>query len=131
MVVDEEQYIQVTNVPQGAALVIKIHLQSLGSFIGALTVSKNEPVRSIHLDLKQILVEGFQVKNRKLAVTFVCRILKESQHSRVFTLRNPWIGTLLSILREMHNFSQIIQPGQPNSSEYLPEIDLLFKALNV
>lgn len=112
-------------------MVIKNYLQSLGSFIGALTVSKNEAVRSNHLDLKQILVEGFQVKNRKLAVTFVCRILKESQHSKVFNLRNPWISTLLSILREMHNYSQSMQPGQPSSSEYLPEIDLLFKALNV
>jgi hypothetical protein len=59
MVVDEEQFLQVSNVPQGAALVIKNYLQSLGSFIGALTVAKNEPVRSLHLDLKQILVEGF------------------------------------------------------------------------
>jgi CCR4-NOT transcription complex subunit 1 len=124
----------VSNVPQGAAVVIKNYLQSLGSFIGALTVAKNEPVRSLHLDLKQILVEGFQVKNRKLAVTFVCRILKESQQSRVFNLRNPWMSTLLSILREMHNLSSINSPGQPNipnSTEYLPEIDLLFKTLNV
>jgi hypothetical protein len=116
MVVDEEQFLQVCNVPgsQGGAL-IKNYLQSLGSFIGSLTIAKNEPVRTIHLNLKQILVEGFQVKNRKLAVIFVCRILKESQNSRIFGLSNPWVATLLSILKEMHNLSQILQNGQPTS----------------
>jgi len=84
---------------------LKGYLASLGSFVGNLTIAKNEPIRAIHLDLKQILIEGFQVKNNRLAVTFVCRILKESVNARVFTVRNPWILSLLSILREIYDFN--------------------------
>ena len=66
-------------------------------------------------------------------MTFVCRILKESQHSRVFTPRNPWINTLMAILREISELSQLYDlphNRQPNS-DHLMEIDSLFKALNV
>ena len=52
MVIDEEEFMKVTNAAQGAAGVIKGYLSSLGSFVGNLTISKNEPIRSAHLDLK-------------------------------------------------------------------------------
>jgi CCR4-NOT transcription complex subunit 1 len=106
MLVDEEEFIKVTNVVQGSASLLKGYLSSLGSFIGNMTIAKGEPIRSSQLDLKQILIEGFPTKNRRLAVAFVCRILKESQHSRVFTVRNPWCNTLLCILREIYDYSQ-------------------------
>lgn len=66
-------------------------------------------------------------------MTFVCRVLKESQHSRVFTPRNPWINTLMAILREVYDItlhSDLTHNRQPNS-DHLMEIDSLFKALNV
>lgn len=74
---------------------LKNYIASLGSFVGNLTLSKNEPLRQNQIDLKQILVEGYQVKNKKLAVVFVCRILKECAGSRVFNTRNPWLVTIL------------------------------------
>lgn len=52
MVVDEDKFMKVTNVPQGSGAVIKGYLVSLGTFLGMLTVAKNEPIRSVHLDLK-------------------------------------------------------------------------------
>lgn len=109
---------------------IKSYLSSLGTFIGSLTIAKNEPIRGQYIDLKQILVEGFQTKNRRLSVAFVSRILKEAQHSRVFTPRNPWVNTLLQILREIYDFSQPMQNKQ-HHAENLMEIDSLFKCLNV
>lgn len=129
MVVDEEKFLKVTNVPQGSAAVIKGYLSSLGTFVGSLTVAKNEPIRSVHLDLKQILIEGSQVKNCLLAVAFVCRVLKESQHSNVFTPRNPWMQSLLSILKEIYDQSQ--SPNKPGNDEKRLEIESLFKAVNV
>ena len=95
LIIDEEEFLKVTNVAQGASSMIKSYLSSLGTFIGSLTIAKNEPIRGQYIDLKQILIEGFQTKNRRLVVAFVSRILKEAQHSRVFTPRNPWVNTLL------------------------------------
>ena len=97
MLLDEEEVSKLS----GGQANIKSYVASLGSFVGSLTIAKNEPIRVSHLDLKQILIEGFQVKNRKIAVIFVCRILKESSGSRVFNLRNPWINALLMILKDI------------------------------
>ena len=127
MVIDEEEFMKVTNVAQGSAAVIKAYLSSLGSFVGSLTLAKNEAIRSTHLDLKQILIEGFQVKNVRLAVTFVCRIIKESHQSRVFTHRNPWIHTLLGILSEIYKYLFT----KTGNTDHLMEIDTLFRAMQV
>jgi hypothetical protein len=103
LLIDEEEFIKITNVAQGAASMLKGYLGSLGTFIGCLTIAKNEPIMGRFLDLKQILVEGFQTKNRRMSVAFVCRILKECSNSRVFSPRNPWVNTLLQILREIYD----------------------------
>lgn len=46
-------------------------------------------------------MESCTVKNKRLAIVFVCRILKETESSRVFNQRNPWVSCLLQSLREM------------------------------
>ena len=130
MVVDEEKFMKVTTVPQGSGAVIKGYLVSLGTFLGSLTVAKNEPIRSVHLDLKQILIEGSQARNSLLAVAFVCRILKESQVSSVFTPRNPWMNSLLSLLKEIYDQCQTV-PGKPGTDDKRLEIESLFKAIHV
>jgi CCR4-NOT transcription complex subunit 1 len=101
MLIDEDEFSQCSN---NGPSILKSYVASLGSFIGSMTLARNEPIRTSHLDLKQILVEGWQVKSRKLAIIFVCRVLKESQHSRVFNLRNPYICTMLQILKEIQQF---------------------------
>lgn len=103
MLIDEEEFHKVTNVAHGAGSLIKGYLQSLGTFIGSLTLAENEPIRSNYLNLKQILFEGAHAKNSRFAVAFVCRILKESGRSQFFTHNNPWLKSLLGILREIYD----------------------------
>jgi hypothetical protein len=59
------------------------------------------------LDLKHLLLVGFHdVPNRRLIVTFVCRILKEATQSMIFKKPcNPWMYGLLQIIREIYHFS--------------------------
>lgn len=68
------------------------------------------------------MIEGFHAKNRKLAVAFVCGILKESNQSRVFSPRNPWIHSLLQILREIQ------ESAAPNPSYEIESLFTLLKA---
>lgn len=91
LIINEDELSKVLAVAQGSGSVVKSYLASLGSFIGMLTLAKNEPIRNINLDLKQILVEAFPNKNRRLAVTFVCRILKETSQSKIFSVKCPWM----------------------------------------
>lgn len=73
----------------------------MGSFVGMLTFASNRPIMRCDVDLKQLLVEGFLKKN-KLAIIFVCRVMKEAtkDHLKVFHKKNPFIKSLLEILKE-------------------------------
>lgn len=66
-----------------------------------LTFAANRPILRTEVDLKQLLVEGFLTKN-KLAILFVCRVIKEATKDRytVFNKRFPYIRTLLETLKE-------------------------------
>jgi hypothetical protein len=51
-----------------------------------------------------MLVSGFQDRNRRLTAVFICRILKESVKSQIFRVSNPWINSLLQVLREIYDY---------------------------
>jgi len=72
-------------------------------------LASSRPILSKELDMKQLLLQGFAHDNRKLVITFVCRILKEAHRSQIFKVSNPWVNGLLQILREIYEICQ-----QPN-----------------
>jgi CCR4-NOT transcription complex subunit 1 len=66
-----------------------------------VTLGCHRPLLTKEIDLKQMLVEGFQSEKLRNVVVFVCRILREGSKSPVFKITNPWVSTLLSILKEI------------------------------
>ena len=79
------------------------------------------------------MIEGSQFKNSRFPVAFVCRILKESRSSKLFTPKNPWMLSLLQILKEMYENAHI-QSNIGNAAintDNIMEIDSLFTALNI
>lgn len=66
----------------------------------------------------------------KLVVTFVCRILKESERSSVFKVHNPWINANLQILREIFDYSISTNANGANV-ETIYEIEALVKHLKI
>ena len=81
---------------------LKHYLENLGTFIGGLTLAINRPITSLHLDLKQILYEGYDQDKLKPSIIFVCRILKECTRSVVFKPKNPFLLGLLVFLKELY-----------------------------
>ena len=78
--IDEVEFNKVANKVGGTAGTvsqIKQYLKTLGQFLGQLTLARNRPIRSDELDIKQLLIQGFQHENRKLVISFVCNIIKE------------------------------------------------------
>jgi len=57
--------------------IIRYFFQQLGTFIGILTLGSNRPIFTTEVDLKQLLIEAFQTRNRYVII-FVCRILREA-----------------------------------------------------
>jgi hypothetical protein len=52
MLIDEDDFVRATNQSQAASGALKNYVACLGTFVGFLTLAKNEPIRSSHLDLK-------------------------------------------------------------------------------
>lgn len=131
MLVDEDVLNQVVNRAPGAhSSLIKQYLMNLGQFLGSLTLANNRPILSRELDIKHLLLQGFQVDNKKLVITFVCRILKEAAKSQIFKVNNPWIHSILQILREIYDLCHPNHSPQPQN-EIIMEIEALFKAMNI
>ena len=94
------------------------YMRTLGSFMGSLTLGNNRPIPSKELDLKQLLIHGFYstARNRRNVITFTCAIIKEAaKKSLIFKLSNPWLNSIIQILREIRDCLQ--QPQMKNLKE--------------
>ena len=101
---------------------------TLGQFLGSLTLAKNRPIHAKELDLKQLLVQGYQHEHRRAIIAFVCRIMKEANKSLIFNkVSNPWVNGILQVMREIYADATLVQ----HKDEIKMEIESLFKALNV
>lgn len=78
------------------------HLKNLGSWLGGLTLSKNKPIRHRNIAFKELLLEGFDTNKLIVAIPFVCKVLEQCSHSKVFVPPNPWLMAVLKLLVELY-----------------------------
>ncbi|CAM9216626.1 unnamed protein product, partial [Ectocarpus fasciculatus] len=77
-------------------------LRNLGIWLGQITLARNKPVLQRRCDLKGLLLWGY-ASGRLIAVCpFVAKILEGCKESKVFRPPNPWLVSLLGILRELY-----------------------------
>lgn len=77
-------------------------LKSLGSWIGALTLARNQPILRRDLDLKELLMDAYSRGRLIAVVPFVAKVLEASRGSRIFKTTNPWIRGILSLMKEIY-----------------------------
>ncbi|KAK0539323.1 CCR4-NOT core subunit cdc39 [Tilletia horrida] len=99
-------------------------LKNLGSWLGALTLAKNKPVRHRNMAFKELLIEGYDSKRLILAIPFVCKILEQCAKSTVFTPPNPWLMAVLRLLVELYQFAEL-------KLNLKFEIEVLCKSLSI
>jgi len=78
-------------------------LKNLGMWIGEITLKKNFPLLLSEIDLKDLLINAYFLDKIEYILDFVCFALEKSEGNRVFSLRNPWIKGLLSLLFEIYS----------------------------
>lgn len=77
-------------------------LRNLGIWLGQITLARNKPVFQRRCDLKGLLMWGY-MSGRLIAVCpFVAKILEGCKESKVFRPPNPWLVSMLGILRELY-----------------------------
>ncbi|KAJ3349536.1 hypothetical protein HDU83_000454 [Entophlyctis luteolus] len=82
-------------------------LKSLGSWLGAITLAKNIPIKHKNLAVKNLLLEGFESDRLIVVIPFVCKVLEQCQNNKVFTTSNPWLMAIMKFLSELYHFADL------------------------
>ncbi|KAM0010325.1 putative MIF4G-like domain superfamily, CCR4-NOT transcription complex subunit 1, HEAT [Helianthus debilis subsp. tardiflorus] len=99
-------------------------LKNLGSWLGKLTIGRNQPLLAKHIDPKSLIAEAYEKGLMIGVIPFISKILELCQSSVAYQLPNPWTTAILGLLVEVYSM--------PNLKANLTfEIEVLFKNLHV
>ncbi|XXQ38247.1 CCR4-Not complex component Not1 C-terminal domain-containing protein [Plasmodiophora brassicae] len=82
-------------------------LKNLGSWLGMLTIKKNVPPLARYLKFPNIILDAYNQGRLIAVVPFVAKVLEHCPESRVFRPPNPWLMSLVSMLAEIYNVSDL------------------------
>lgn len=84
-------------------------LKNLGTWLGLMTILKNKPILAKDIDFRELITDSF--KNGQLITTipFICKVFAFISKSKIFTLNNPWINSILCLLKEICFFHSLNQ----------------------
>jgi len=78
-------------------------LKNLGSWLGQLTISRNQPVLMRDLDLKGLILEAYQTGHMIAVIPFIAKVLEPAKDSIIFKPPNPWTTNVLALLKEIYS----------------------------
>lgn len=99
-------------------------LKNLGSWLGAITLARNIPLRGKSIDIKMVLLDGYENGRLKALLPFCCKILDGVGRSRTLRPPNPWTVANFNLLGEIHSLPGLATP-------LVFEIEVLFKNLHL
>mmetsp|Transcript_2543 Transcript_2543/g.3674 ORF Transcript_2543/g.3674 Transcript_2543/m.3674 type:complete len:2114 (+) Transcript_2543:96-6437(+) len=76
-------------------------LKNLGMWLGLMTVARNKPVLAKKLKLKELVIQAYGDGRLIAIIPFVTKILEQTLGSKIFKPPNPWLMSLLKLLREI------------------------------
>jgi CCR4-NOT transcription complex subunit 1 len=83
------------------------HLKNLGSWLGSLTIARDQPIKFRNISFKDLLIEGYDTDRLLLVIPFTCKVLVQAAKSTVFKPPNPWLTELLGVLMELYHFADL------------------------
>ncbi|KAJ8900176.1 hypothetical protein K2173_024816 [Erythroxylum novogranatense] len=99
-------------------------LKNLGSWLGKLTIGRNQVLRAREIDPKSLIIEAYEKGLMIAVIPFTSKILEPCQNSKAYQPPNPWTMGILGLLVEIYSM--------PNLKMNLKfDIEVLFKNLGV
>lgn len=99
-------------------------LKNVGSWLGTITLSRDQPIKHKYLSFKDLLLEGYDNNRLVVAIAFVCKALEPCSRSTIFQPPNPWLMAVISLLAELYHYADLkLNPKF--------EIEILCKALHL
>lgn len=85
----------------------RTNLKNLASWLGSLTLARNQPILHRNISFKDLLIEGHETQRLIVAIPFTCKTLISAGKSKVFKPPNPWLMELLGLLSELYHFFEL------------------------
>jgi CCR4-NOT transcription complex subunit 1 len=105
------------------------HLKNLGSWLGALTLARDKPIKHRNISFRQLLVEAYQTSRLVPVIPFVCKVLIQAAKSKVFKPPNPWTIEILRILMELYHHADMKLNQKFEVEVLCQKLDLDFKTI--
>lgn len=99
-------------------------LKNVGSWLGTITLARDQPIKHRNLSFKDLLIEGYANSRLIVAIPFVCKTLEPCARSKVFRPPNPWLMAVISLLAELYHHAEL-------KLNLKFEIEVLCKALDI
>lgn len=78
-------------------------LKALGEFLGRLTLARSLPLLRRDLDLRKLLLDGYQYGRLVAVMPVVTNIMQQAYESPVYrSLSNPWVKLVFGLLYEIY-----------------------------
>ncbi|CAL5195221.1 unnamed protein product [Lathyrus oleraceus] len=99
-------------------------LKNLGSWLGKLTIGRNQVLRAREIDPKSLIIEAYEKGLMIAVIPFTSKVLEPCQNSLAYQPPNPWTMGILGLLAEIYSM--------PNLKMNLKfDIEVLYKNLGV
>jgi len=82
-------------------------LKNVGTWLGTITLARDQPIKHKNLAFKDLLIEGYDNNRLIVAIPFICKTLEPCSKSRVFKPPNPWLMAVISLLAELYHFAEL------------------------
>lgn len=99
-------------------------LKNVGSWLGTITLARDQPIKHKNLSFKDLLIEGYTSSRLVVAIPFVCKTLEPCARSKVFRPPNPWLMAVIGLLAELYHHAEL-------KLNLKFEIEVLCKALDI
>ncbi|KAJ2550933.1 CCR4-NOT core subunit cdc39 [Coemansia sp. RSA 1933] len=100
------------------------YLKNLGSWLGGISLARDQPILREHVSFKDLLREGYKENRLIVAIPFVCKVLEQAARSTIFHPPNPWLMSIMGVLSELYVTANL-------KLNLAFEIEVLCKALNL
>ncbi|KHG29327.1 CCR4-NOT transcription complex subunit 1 [Gossypium arboreum] len=82
-------------------------LKNLGSWLGKLTIGRNQVLRAREIDPKSLIIEAYEKGLMIAVIPFTSKILEPCQSSLAYQPPNPWTMGILSLLAEIYSMPNL------------------------
>ena len=80
-------------------------LKNLGTWLGFNTLSKNRPILAKDIDFRELISNSYKNGELNTIIPFICKVFSFVSKTKIFNINNPWINSILSLLKEIYHKS--------------------------